>query len=314
MSKTALVCGVSGQDGAYLSRLLLSKGYKVIGTSRCGDDSESGNLKRLGISGEVEIKNLSLLDGESVGALLSSLKPDEIYNLSGQSSVGLSFNKPVETFESHANSTLNLLDLIRKAGFATRFFNAGSGECFGETSGKGADESTPFAPRSPYAVAKCASFWATANFRDSYGVYACTGILFNHESPLRSANFVTRKIVNAACQIASGSKEKLLLGNLQVKRDWGWAEEYVEAMWRMLQQDSPEDFVIATGEMHSLAEFVATVFSTLGLDWHDHVEIDQSLMRPSEIIENRGNPSKAESQLGWMASLQMKDVVAGIIS
>jgi GDPmannose 4,6-dehydratase len=223
--------------------------------------------------------------------------------------VGLSFQQPVETLESISVGTLNLLEAIRFIARPIRFYNAGSSECFGDTGGAAADESTPFRPRSPYAVAKAAAFWEVANYREAYGLLACSGILFNHESPLRPERFVTKKIVTAACRIANGSGEKLRLGNVSISRDWGWAPEYVEAMWRMLQQELPEDYVIATGESNRLEDFVAEAFTCAGLDWRDHVETDPELYRPTEIALGLGNPARANERLGWQARYAMRDVV-----
>jgi GDPmannose 4,6-dehydratase len=240
---------------------------------------------------------------------LIKVEPDEIYNLAGQSSVGLSFLQPVETLESISVGTLNLLEAIRFTGKPIKFYNACSGECFGDIA-DAADEHTAFRPRSPYAVAKAAAFWEVANYREAYNIPACSGILFNHESPLRPARFVTKKIVTAACRIAAGSREKLTLGNITIQRDWGWAPEYVEAMWLMVQQEVPDDFVIATGESHSLEEFVGAAFAQLGLDWREHVVIDPALFRPTEIAISRGNPRKSRETFGWQAKNKMADVVA----
>jgi GDPmannose 4,6-dehydratase len=240
--------------------------------------------------------------------VLTKVQPDEVYNLAGQSSVGLSFQQPVETLESIAQGTLNLLEAIRFTGRPIRLYNAGSGECFGNTD-ETADETTTFHPRSPYAVAKAAAFWEVANYREAYGLYACSGILFNHESPLRPERFVTKKIVAAACRIAAGSGETLRLGNISIQRDWGWAPDYVEAMWQMLRCEVPEDYVIATGESHSLEEFVDAAFSCLGLKWREHVELDPELLRPTDITVGRGNPGKAKEKLGWRARYRMRDVV-----
>ncbi len=306
--KKALICGISGQDGTYLAQLLLNKGYEVIGTSRDAQMSSFNNLKRLNIWNQVTTESMAPNDFRSVLQVLAKVKPDELYNLSGQSSIVLSFQQPVETLESISVGTLNILEAIRFINIPTRFYNAGSGECFGNID-SAADESTPFHPRSPYAVAKSAAFWEVANYREAYGLFACSGILFNHESPLRPERFVTKKIVSAACRIAAGSKEKLSLGNISVYRDWGWAPEYVEAMWRMLQQQNPDDYVIATGESHSLEEFVAAAFDAVGLDWRSHVVSDPSLYRPSEIAVGRGNPAKAQERLGWKAQYKMHDVV-----
>lgn len=307
--KTALVCGVSGQDGPYLARLLLDHGYRVVGTSRDAQMHSFGNLDRLGIRERVQVESMSPIDFRSVLQALMKVEPDEIYNLSGQSSVGLSFHQPVETLESIAQGTLNLLEAIRFTRRPIKFYNAGSAECFGETQPEGADELTPFRPRSPYAVAKSAAFWEVANYREAYDLFACSGILFNHESPLRPTRFVTRKIISAACRIAAGSDETLHLGNLSIRRDWGWAPEYVDAMWRMLQQPEPGDFVIATGQSHSLEEFLVTAFECVGLKWKDHTETDPSLLRPTDLMLGLGNPNKARNELGWEARYRMKDVV-----
>lgn len=307
--KKALICGISGQDGAYLAKLLLDKGYDVYGTARDAQVSTFGNLVRLGIRESITAYSMSLNDFRSVLQVLAKVAPDEIYNLAGQSSVGLSFDQPVETLESISVGTLNLLEAIRFTALPARLYNAGSSECFGNTEGKPADETTPFRPRSPYAVAKATAFWEVANYREAYSLFACTGVLFNHESPLRPERFVTQKIVRAACRIAAGSNEKLRLGNISIARDWGWAPEYVEAMWGMLQQDSPDDYVIATGETHTLEEFVAEAFGCIGLDWQDHVSSDPDLLRPSEIIVSRGNPEKARYKLSWKPQFTMGDVI-----
>ncbi len=307
--RCALICGISGQDGAYLANFLLSKGYAVYGTSRDAQMSPFHNLVRLGIRDKVRLESVALNDFRSVLQVLMKVQPDEVYNLAGQSSVGLSFYQPVETLESISVGTLNLLEAIRFSARPIKFYNAGSGECFGDTDEGPADETTPFRPRSPYAVAKAAAFWEVANYREAYGLYACSGILFNHESPLRPERFVTKKIVAAACRIAGGSNEKLRLGNIAIQRDWGWAPEYVEAMWLMLQQKAADDFVIATGESYSLEEFVEKAFSCFGLDWRTHVLIDPELMRPADITIGQGNPAKANAGLEWNAINKMPDVV-----
>jgi GDPmannose 4,6-dehydratase len=267
------------------------------------------NLVRLGIREQVKLASVALTDFRSVLQVLTKIQPDEVYNLAGQSSVGLSFEQPVETLESIATGTLNLLEAIRFTGEAIKLYNAGSSECFGDTGEIAASETTPFRPRSPYAVAKAAAFWEVANYREAYGLFACSGILYNHESPLRPERFVTQKIAAAAYRIAQGSQEQLYLGDISVVRDWGWAPEYVEAMYLMLQQEKPEDYAIATGESHKLEEFVAAAFACVGLDWRKHVFIDASLLRPTDIAVGRGNPAKARQQLGWQAQSKMKDVV-----
>lgn len=307
--KKALICGISGQDGAYLAKLLISKGYEVIGASRDAQISSFRNLLRLGIREDVKLVSMSLTDFRSTLQVLTKVQPDEVYNLAGQSSVGLSFDLPVETLESVATGTLNLLEAIRFTGENIKLYNASSSECFGDTGDRPADEMTPFRPRSPYAVAKATAFWELANYREAYGLFACSGILYNHESPLRPERFVTQKIVASACRIAGGSKEKLRLGNIAVKRDWGWAPEYVEAMYLMLQQEAPDDYVIATGESNSLEDFVAQAFSCVGLNWQDHVMIDESLYRPTELAVGRANAAKAKEKLGWEAKYKMADVV-----
>jgi len=308
MRKSALIFGISGQDGSYLSQLLLTKGYRVVGSSRDAQMSRFSNLIRLGIRDQVEVESASLNDFRSVLQVLKKVRPDEVYNLAGQSSVGLSFDQPVESFESISIGTLNLLEAIRFLEAPIKIYNAGSSECFGNTGGHPADELTPFRPRSPYAVAKAAAFWQMANYREAYGLFACSGLLFNHESPLRPQRFVTRKIVTAACRIAAGMNEKLELGNISVERDWGWAPEYVEAMWLMLQQDKPDDYVIATGETNRLEDFVDEAFTALGLNWREHVKTSRNLFRPTHILTVRANPGKAAQKLGWKAKYGMRDV------
>jgi GDPmannose 4,6-dehydratase len=309
MSKTALICGISGQDGAYLAKLLLSKGYVVYGTSRDAQITSFRNLEYLNIRDQVVLLSMAITDFRSVLQVLVQVEPDEIYNLAGQSSVGLSFEQPVETLESFTIGTLNILEVIRFTSMQVRFYNAASSECFGDTETNGANELTPFRPKSPYAVAKAAAFWTVANYRESYDLYACSGILFNHESPLRPKRFVTKKIIYAAYQIASGNQEKLHLGNLSIKRDWGWAPEYVVAMHLMLQQDTPEDFVIATGECYSLEDFVSLAFAAFDLEWRKYVVSDPTLFRPSDILFGKGNPQKAYKKLGWKAKSTMPDII-----
>ncbi len=307
--KTALIFGIPGQDGGYLARLLLDKGYVVHGTPRDAELSAFANLSTLGIADKIALHSAALTDFRSVVQCIARVAPDEIYNLGGQSSVGLSFQQPVETMDSISTGTLNMLEAIRFLDRPVRFYNAGSGECFGDTDGEAATESTAFRPRSPYGVAKAAAFWEVANYREAYDLFACSGILFNHESPLRPARFVTRKIVSAAARIAAGNGEKLYLGDLSIRRDWGWAPEYIEAMWLMMQQESADDYVIATGEAHSLEEFVDAAFAHFGLDWRDHVEIDKTLYRPADIACGFGDAAKADAHLGWRAETLMAEVV-----
>jgi GDPmannose 4,6-dehydratase len=307
--KRALILGVSGQDGAFLAKLLLEKGYEVFGTSRDAQMASFENLKKLDVLGRVQVDSVALNDFRSVIQTLTRIRPDEIYNLAGQSSVALSFKQPVEAFESVSVGTLNLLEAIRFMEKPVKFYNACSSECFGNTT-EPATEKTPFNPRSPYAVSKAAAFWEVANYREAYGLFACCGILSNHESHLRPERFVTKKIVSAAARIAKGSGEKLNLGNISIERDWGWAPEYVEAMWLMLQQKSPDDFVIATGESNKLEAFLAAAFERTGLDWRKHVEFDEGLKRPTDVSVNRCNPQKAAKILSWKAKYKMRDVVA----
>lgn len=307
--KRALICGVSGQDGTYLARHLLTIGYEVHGTSRDAQMASFEGLRRLGIRERVQTWSMAPNDFRSVLHVVKKVEPDEIYNLSGQSSVGLSFEQPVETMESITVGTLNLLETIRFLAADIRFYNAGSSECFGDTRGTPADENTPFSPRSPYAVAKAAAHWQVANYREAYDLFACTGVLFNHESSLRPSRFVTKKIVEAARRIAGGSTEKLTLGNTKVIRDWGWAPEYVEAMHLMLQTKAPADYVIATGRSVSLEDFVATAFAAVSLDWRQFIESRPELFRPSDLSESRANPAKAVAALGWRAKSGVNEVV-----
>ena len=312
-TRTALICGISGQDGSYLAQLLLSKGYRVIGTARDAQMSSFGNLDRLGIRSQVQVVSMAINDFRSVLQVLSRFEPTEVYNLAGQSSVGLSFEQPVETLESISVGTLNLLETIRFLNRGICFYNASSGECFGDTGNIPANEETPFRPRSPYAVAKAAAFWQVANYREAYSLFACSGILFNHESPLRPERFVTQKVVRAACRIASGSGERLKLGNLDIQRDWCWAPEYVNAMWRMLQQPEPQDLVIATGQTHPLQDFVAEAFAAVKLEWRDHLDTDTTLMRPADLRISRANPALAAKVLGWEAQTSMAGVVRKLV-
>lgn len=313
MKKVALINGVSGQDGAYLAQQLLEKGYEVWGTSRDAQVASFGNLDMLGIKEQVNLLSMAPNDFRSVLTVLTRANPDEIYYLAGQSSVGLSFEQPAETLESITLGTLNLLEGIRFLNKSIKFYHAGSSECFGDNGGLAATEKTPFQPRSPYGVAKSSAHWLVANYREAYGLYACNGILFNHESPLRPERFVTKKIISAACRIAQGSTEKLTLGRLDVERDWGWAPEYVDAMWRMMQQDVPDDYIIATGEVNSLNDFVAEAFAFLDLDWREHVTSDASLFRPTDLARSHGCADKAANDLGWHATLRMRNVVQEMV-
>ena len=308
-NKKAIIFGVTGQDGPYLAELLLEKGYDVWGTSRDASKSNLINLKKLGIDKKINLVSVLNDDFQKLSSLINELLPDEIYYLAGQSSVGLSFAEPKETISSNVLGILNVLEVCRLISKKIRIYYAGSSECFGDTDGIAATEETNFHPQSPYAVSKTSAFWLVDNYRNAYDMFICYGILFNHESTFRSQRFVTQKIISTALRISEGSQEKLELGRLDISRDWGWAQEYVEAMWRMLQQGSAEDFIIATGETNSLEQFVGESFNQLGLDWKNHVVINQELIRPSEIIISKANPSKALKKLGWKANYKMADVV-----
>jgi len=309
MKPRALICGITGQDGLYLAKLLCSKGYDVVGTSRDATILNIKNLKLLDLVNNVQIVTMALNDFRSVLQTLSRYKPSEIYNLAGQTSVSLSFEQPVEAIESIAIGTLNILEAIRYLNSSCRFYNAGSSECFGDTGFALADEQTPFNPQSPYAVAKVCAHNLVVNYRQSYKLFACNGILFNHESPLRPERFVTQKIIKSAARIAQGHEERLTLGNLDIHRDWGWAPDYVEAMWLMLQSDTPNDYVIGTGKTVSLEYFVQKAFAYFDLDWNQYVTTDNKLLRPSDIKYGRSNPQLAQIKLGWKAEHSVDDVI-----
>jgi GDPmannose 4,6-dehydratase len=307
--RKALICGIGGQDGSYLAKLLIDMGYEVIGTSRDASLQRFYGLSALGIEDRVKLVSMAPNDFRSVLTTLSAHSPDEIYNLAGQSSVSLSFEQPVEAIESISLGTLNLLEAIRFYAPSIRLYSAGSSECFGDTANEKANELTPFRPRSPYAVAKACAHNLVANYREAYGLHASTGILFNHESPLRPERFVTQKIVRAAARISGGDRDLLSIGNLAIHRDWGWAPEYVEAMWRMLQQDAPSDYVIATGRTASLETFVALAFEHFGLDWRNHVRHDPTLLRPSDIRYGAADPGRAHKLLGWQATVSLETLI-----
>jgi GDPmannose 4,6-dehydratase len=306
---TALILGASGQDGAYLADLLVRRGLTVHGTSRDKEVSSYTGLRRLGIYDRVTHHSAVLGDFRSVVTVMNNVRPELIFNLAAQSSVGLSFEQPVETIDSIMHGTINVMEAMRFLGLDAKFYNAGSSECFGNTGTHPADETTAFSPRSPYAVGKAASFWAVANYREAYGLWVCSGLLFNHESPLRPGRYVTQKIVRSAVEIAAGRCDTVELGTLNIARDWGWAPEYVDAMARMLDLDTPEDFVIATGETRTLKDFVAAAFARVGLNWCDHVVENSALHRPIDIMYSSGDPSKAARILGWKAEKKMADVV-----
>jgi GDPmannose 4,6-dehydratase len=311
--KKALITGISGQDGSYLAELLLEKGYEVHGLLRRSSSFNTGRIDHLYQDPHESGVRLfthygDLTDPVSLTHLLYRVQPDEIYHLGAQSHVRVSFDIPGYTFDATAAGTLRLLEAMREAGVESRFYQASSSEMFGAAAPP-QSESTPFHPRSPYAVAKVAGYWAVVNYREAYGLFASNGILFNHESPRRGETFVTRKITRAVARIKHGLQDKLYMGNLDAKRDWGYAPDYVDAMWRMLQQDEPDDFVVATGETHSVREFLEAAFTHAGLDWEEHVEIDPKYFRPSEVDVLLGDPSKAREQLGWEPTVTFDQLV-----
>lgn len=312
MKKKALICGVGGQDGAYLAKLLISKNYEVFGSSRDPQNRIFMNLKFLGIYNKIHIVAMDPENYSSVKNALELHRPDEIYFLSGQSSVALSFQRPLETLQSIEIGILNILEVCKK-NQKIRIFHASSSECFGNTYNQSASEETAFNPCSPYGEAKSKAFYAVKKFRDNYGLFACSGILFNHESPLRSTNYVTAKIISAAIRIAKGSNEILNLGRIDIVRDWGWAPDYVEAMWLMLQLNFPQDFVIATGRSFSLEDFLCCTFSSFELNWKDFVVQKNELMRPNDLICSKANPKKAEEYLGWKTDIFMPEIIHKMI-
>lgn len=315
MTKKALITGITGQDGSYLTELLLSKDYEVYGIMRRSSSFNTGRIDHIyqdphELGRRLHLVYGDLNDASSLNKILRDVQPDEIYNLGAQSHVRVSFDIPEYTAEVGAMGTLRLLEAIRETGLKnTRFYQASSSELYGKVQEVPQTERTPFYPRSPYAVAKLYSYWITVNYRESYGLYACNGILFNHESPRRGETFVTRKVTRAAAAIKLGLQDKLYLGNLDAKRDWGYAPEYVEAMWRMLQQDEPDDFVIATGETHTVRELCEEAFGHLGLDYQQHVEIDPRYFRPAEVELLIGDPAKAKQKLGWQPQVTFKELV-----
>ena len=309
--KIALITGITGQDGSYLAELLLSKGYFVHGIVRRSSSFNTERIEHLYRDPHDPNTRLflhygDLVDGTGIREVLTRVQPDEVYNLGAQSHVRVSFDQPVYTVQTDALGTMNLLEAIRDTGRPVRFYQASSSEMYGKVLETPQTETTPFYPRSPYACAKVYSFWQTVNYRESYNIYGCNGILFNHESPRRGETFVTRKITRAATRIRESLQDKLFLGNLDAKRDWGFAGDYVDAMWRMLQQETPDDYVVATGETHSVREFLDEVFGILQLDWHKHVEIDPRYFRPAEVDLLLGDPGKAKRILGWEPKVTFK--------
>ena len=309
MTKTALIAGVTGQDGAYLAHHLLSLGYRVVGSSRDAQMANLSRLERLGISRNVEMVSLAPNDFRSVLKVVSCVQPQEIYYLAGQTSVGLSFEQPVECMESVSVANLNLLEVIRYLGGEIRFFNAGSSECFGDTGELKATEETPLRPRSPYAVAKAAAYWQVATYREAYGMFACTGILANHESPLRPKRFVTQKIIEGVRTIKAGLAQTIELGNLDIWRDWGWAPDYVRAMVLMLQPERPADYLIASGCTTSLRQFAQEAFAVAGLDLDNHLESVEALKRPADLAYSAMNPARIKAGLGWSSHRPIREIV-----
>jgi GDPmannose 4,6-dehydratase len=310
----ALIIGITGQDGAYLARSLLAKGYTVHGTSRDLKATQLDRLSAVGVLDKINLHSLVPTDFPAVLQAIKAIAPNELFNLSGPSSVAYSFAHPAEAIESIALGTLNVLEAVRFAAPSARLYNAGSSEIFGDTNERPANEFTAYCPKSPYGVAKAAAVSLIRNYRESYRLYACSGILFNHDSPLRSESFVTRKITAAAVRIANGSCERLHLGKLSGRRDWGWAPDYVEAMQLILRHREPEDLVIATGQAHSLEEFVAAAFSLMGLDWRKHVDVDPNLKRPLDIEYSVGDASRAREILGWKPQATFPEIVKRMIA
>ena len=315
MVKKALITGITGQDGSYLAELLLDKDYEVHGIIRRASSFNTGRIDHLYQDPHINGVRLFLhygdiADSTNLIKLLYRIQPEEIYHLAAQSHVRVSFDIPEYTGDVTGLSTIRILEAIRETGLTSRFYQASSSEMFGKVREIPQRETTPFYPRSPYGAAKVYAYWATVNYRESYGVFACNGILFNHESPRRGETFVTRKITRAAARIKAGLDKKIYLGNLDARRDWGYAREYVEAMWLMLQQDEPDDFVIATGETHSVGEFLEEAFARVGLDWRDHLEIDPKYYRPAEVDLLVGDATKAKVRLGWTPQTTFKDLVA----
>jgi len=307
MTRRALITGITGQDGAYLAEFLLERGYEVHGMVRRSSTSPMERVEHL--RDQLQLHQADLLDQLSLLRLVERAEPDEIYNLAAQSFVPTSFEQPLLTGEFTALGVTRLLEAVRQVNTKIRFYQASSSEMFGTVREEPQNEQTPFWPRSPYGVAKMYGHWITVNYRESYEIFACSGILFNHESPRRGKEFVTRKISHAAARIKLGLQEKLKLGNLEAQRDWGFAGDYVRAMWMMLNHEKPDDFVIATGVKHSVREFADLAFSHVGLDYHDYVEVAPEFMRPADVHTLRGNASKAKSVLGWEPQVSFEQLV-----
>ncbi len=313
MTKSALITGVSGQDGAYLARLLLDKGYRVSGLLARRSSDSLWRLRELGIVADVDVIDGDLADLSSIQRALTRCAADEVYNLAAQSFVATSWQQPVLTAQITGVGAMNVLEAIRWHDPKLRFYQASTSEMFGLIQTQRQDEATPFHPRSPYGIAKLFAHWATVNYRESYGMHASSGILFNHESPLRGREFVTRKVTDAVARIKLGKLKELRLGNIEAKRDWGFAGDYVEAMWLMLQQDRPDDYVIATGRTTTVREMCSIAFEHVGLRYEDHVVIDPALLRPAEVDVLLGNPAKAKAKLGWEPKTDLKQLIRTMV-
>lgn len=308
----ALILGITGQDGAYLSALLLNKGYEVVGTSRGVTITSNHKLASLSIENKIKILTLNIKSYDEVKKIISTHRPDEIYNLSGQTSVAQSFTNPLEAYESIVNGTINVLEAIREVDTEIKYFNAGSGEIYGGNESDLSNEDSHIYPMSPYAAAKASALHIVRNYRDSFGIFASTGITFNHESPLRTSNFVTKKIIQHAYLISQSKCEHLELGNIEIYRDWGWAPDYVEAMHLMMQINNPEDLIISTGNISSLKNFIDLSFKYFGLNWKNYVKINDKFIRSTDVLINGGDPSRAKHVLGWQAKFLLKDIVNGM--
>lgn len=311
--KVALITGVTGQDGAYLSKLLLEKGYRVVAGERRSSYRHRARLEQLGIESDIEWVDLDLADYGNLLQVMDKHQPHEVYNLAAQSFVGVSFAQPVMTGDISGLGVTRLLDAVRTVNKDIKYYQASTSEMFGKVQQIPQTEQTPFYPRSPYGVAKLYGHWMTVNYREAYDMFACSGILFNHESPLRGEEFVTRKITKTVAEIVKGKTKVLRLGNLDAKRDWGYAMEYVEGMYLMLQQDKPDDYILATGKTHTVGDFVEAAFNAVGLEWQEYVKIDEKFMRPAEVDLLIGDPAKAKEKLGWEAKTQFSDLVTMMV-
>lgn len=311
MPKTALITGITGQDGYYLSRLLLGKGYRVVGIVPPNRPIQRDRLGQL--LDQIEIYPVVLTDSAALLSVVGTLRPDEIYNLAAPSFVPASWDDPLGTLDLITGTATRLLEAVRQLGLQTRFYEASSSEMFGDVTESPQDENTPFRPKNPYAAAKAHAHWTMAHYRQRYGLFACSGILYNHESPLRHPRFVTRKVTLAVASIKLGLSDRLSIGNLHARRDWGFAGDYVETMWQMLQAETPEDYVIGTGELHSVEELVATAFDCVGLDWQHYTDVDPQFFRPDEHFQLVANPAKAKNKLAWSPQVHFADLLESMV-